>query len=70
LTVAIIAGMIFFVYKRHKNRFKFKKEEIFDEILDRGHLESTEDMPYTSRLNDSFNEDRKDRPSFNNKLTS
>ena len=72
MSVLIIAGMAFYLWRRRRNRFKFKKDEIFDEILDRGHLESEDDMPHTNRLNDSFNEEDSftDRPSFKNNLTS
>jgi len=55
LSLMIIAGMLVYIWKRRQNKYKFKKDEIFDEILDRGHLESEVDMP-THTLNDSFND--------------
>ena len=45
LTLMIIGGMLVYIWKRRQSRYKFKKDEIFDEILDRGHLESDVDMP-------------------------
>jgi len=42
IAVTIIAGMTYYIWRRRASRYKFKKEEIFDEILDRGHLDSEE----------------------------
>jgi uncharacterized protein YpmB len=60
LTIVIIVGMVVYIWKKRRNRYKFKKDEIFDEILDRGHLESEDDMPYTNKLNESFNSNEDD----------
>lgn len=57
LSFAVILGMVIYIWKRRRNRFKFKKDEIFDEILDRGHLESDDNMAEASVMNDSMSED-------------
>lgn len=40
LSLAVILAMVIYIWRKRRNRYKFKKDEIFDEILDRGHLES------------------------------
>lgn len=46
--------MLFYIWRRRQNRYKFKKEEIFDEILDRGHLDSDEQVNTAAVLNGSI----------------
>jgi len=43
--ILVIVGMVFYIWRRRRNRFKFKKDEIFDEILDRGNIEEEDEMP-------------------------
>lgn len=71
ISLMIIIGMVVYIWKRRQNRYKFKKDEIFDEILDRGHLESDDHIAESSMvLNDSFNDGDDDHPQFQSKLTS
>ena len=71
LSVLVIIGMVVYIWRRRQNRYKFKKDEIFDEILDRGHLESDDHIPESTVLNDSFaDEGENAEPRFNQMLTS
>jgi FtsZ-interacting cell division protein ZipA len=40
IAIIVIVAMVYYIWKKRSSRYKFKKDEIFDEILDRGHLDS------------------------------
>lgn len=71
ISVIVIIAMVIYIWKRRANRYKFKKDEIFDEILDRGHMES-DHIPESNTLNDSFGdgEENVEHPKYASKLTS
>lgn len=54
----IILGMVIYIWRRRANRYKFKKDEIFDEILDTpsSPKDSGQGNAMYSKINDSFND--------------
>lgn len=52
----VILAMVFYIWKRRANRYKFKKDEIFDEILDTPDQDTGQGNAMYSKINDSFND--------------